>query len=528
MQIGTDTIKRGASPPSSRVERIADKSYNQSAAEYNVSSVTSTTAATTITTVIKSLEASTASNINITATTTTTAAIISAFTTLTTPATATATATISSTANHKAVEFFDTHKTILKNDDDNNLKKNGANSNDVSDLDRYKTRSSALRSLNMISNGLNSVMERPILSTEEYKRLRSKQTGAISSTSSSSSVATVVGTGSANTSDESDDLLSYKSSASMNALLAQSQAMTTTQLMSKYLKREPRVQFTPIKSPESPTSANLNGPLKGTYQLISTAGSSTNNFHSRLSKNSAGNTPNNVSTTSNSTSREGGFLSALGSTSALVSTGRRLFDSLSTEPSAELSSQTNDNHKSNASNNSLRMEKNHHHTTTEQRSFGSSLFGGGERSSYGIAANFAMKSAAHLYGTLPKNGTNSNGSHSNSAMTHIMEGNSNSVSQHHETVVNSSQSSGNYHTLGTYRVQYAATNPFLDAFEVNSGNGSNDKTNEMSNSLEISNHSGSDNGGGGKASLSSQRTAIMTALHTAHSKSGSDEYEDLK
>ncbi|KAH8274234.1 hypothetical protein KR018_000261, partial [Drosophila ironensis] len=91
----------------------------------------------------------------------------------------------------------------------------------------------------------------------------------------SSSQATVLSAGSTATSapttssDDSDDLVSYKSSASTNALLAQSQAMTTSQLMSKYLKREPRVHFTPIKSPDSPSPpGGGDGLPKGTYQLV--------------------------------------------------------------------------------------------------------------------------------------------------------------------------------------------------------------------------------------------------------------------
>lgn len=70
---------------------------------------------------------------------------------------------------------------------------------------------------------------------------------------------------------------------------------------------------------------------------------------------------------------------------------------------------------------------------------------------------------------------------------------------------------GNYHTLGTYRVQYAATNPFLDAFDA-PGDSATTRSSSGSSSAASSEH----------------RVSAMAAFQAGEVKNGSDEYDDLK
>jgi len=432
---------------------------------------------------------------------------------------------------------------------------------------------------------------------EDYKAMRNKSSAT---SSSSSSQATVLSAGSTATSapttssDDSDDLVSYKSSASTNALLAQSQAMTTSQLMSKYLKREPRVQFTPIKSPDSPSPpGGGDGLPKGTYQLVtpssgssskpgattgaiskyttSSADSNTNTNSQKLSS------PSRLSSSKDSNTKTGAVSSTTAS-SSLVSTGRRLFDSLASSSSSETetktyiggttavsgasatASYTNDTRNSGSSSSKSGMGGGSglgavSGANSEGRSYGSTLFGssglGNGNGSSHIHSNASPSpftttngngnhNTMHLYGTLPKNGAstgaalfsgsaNSSSYHSagsgsgagtaSSSGVSSMTGSTNSYDFY-----TSSSSSGsgsrpfanggnNYHTLGTYRAQYAATNPFLDAFDEKPGsNGGNSHGEEKL---------GADKG--------HHRAAVMAAFQSSgDSKNGSDEYDDIK
>uniref|UniRef100_A0A1B0G4J4 Rho GTPase-activating protein 100F n=1 Tax=Glossina morsitans morsitans TaxID=37546 RepID=A0A1B0G4J4_GLOMM len=431
----------------------------------------------------------------------------------------------------------------------------------------------------IMANG-STGLEKTTLSTEEYKAMRNKSSAT---SSSSSSQATVLSAGSTGTSaattssDDSDDLISYKSSASTNALLAQSQAMTTTQLMSKYLKREPRVQFTPIKSPDSPSPPGANDHLpRGTYHLtnktMSGTTAETNSNNKTRMPSSPSRHPSNSLRESSSTYTTVG---TTGSSSATVSTGRRLFDSLATE--MELSrlttaATTTSSSSSTATYSDFRNNVASSHISnklqsSEQRTFGSNLFNTSERSPFNTTNG--SHNAMHLYGTLPKqnntnNGTTGNGSlynsttasssvgvssltgsasnydfHSNATTTAYSglgsiyatsrpfsngNGSTSTVSNAYGGITTTGNGGGNYHTLGTYRVQYAATNPFLDAFDVPS-NGSGSGGNNSSNNSEHGS-----NGGVSVNSTSTayQRSSLMAALHGNDSKNGSDEYDDLK
>ncbi|XP_037707664.1 rho GTPase-activating protein 100F isoform X9 [Drosophila subpulchrella] len=432
---------------------------------------------------------------------------------------------------------------------------------------------------------------------EDYKAMRNKSSAT---SSSSSSQATVLSAGSTATSapttssDDSDDLVSYKSSASTNALLAQSQAMTTSQLMSKYLKREPRVQFTPIKSPDSPSPpGGGDGLPKGTYQLVtpssgsstkpgattgaiskyttSSADSNTNTNSQKLSS------PSRLSSSKDSNTKTG-TVSSTTASSSLVSTGRRLFDSLASSSSSETEtktyigdttaasgasttvSYTNDTRNSGSSGSKSGMGGGSglgavSGANSEGRSYGSTLFGSsglgngnGSSHSHSNASPSPFTTTngngnhntMHLYGTLPKNGASTGaalfGGSANSSSYHSagsgsgagtasssgvssMTGSTNSYDFY-----TSSSSSGsgsrpfanggnNYHTLGTYRAQYAATNPFLDAFDEKPGsNGGNSHGEEKL---------GADKG--------HHRAAVMAAFQSSgDSKNGSDEYDDIK
>lgn len=91
-----------------------------------------------------------------------------------------------------------------------------------------------------------------------------------------------------------------------------------------------------------------------------------------------------------------------------------------------------------------------------------------------------------------------------------------------------SSGAGNYHTLGTYRVQYAPTNPFLDFDNSSAGMGSN--TNSSGGNAGRIN--GNNSSGNGSSSSGSERSAshrsALNAFHSSDSKNGSDEYDDLK
>lgn len=433
---------------------------------------------------------------------------------------------------------------------------------------------------------------------EDYKAMRNKSSAT---SSSSSSQATVLSAGSTATSapttssDDSDDLVSYKSSASTNALLAQSQAMTTSQLMSKYLKREPRVQFTPIKSPESPSPPGSGDGLpKGTYQLVTPiSGSSskpgattgaiskytTGSVESSINANSQKlSSPSRLCNSKDSNSRTGTASSTTPATS-MVSTGRRLFDSLASSSSSETETKTyiggttaasgaitttiytNDTKNSGSSSSKSGIGGGSgtglgavSGASSETRSFGSTLFGSsGLGNGNGSSHNHSSASPSpftttngngnhntmHLYGTLPKNGTSTGaalfGGSANSSSYHSsasgsgagtasssgvssMTGSTNSYDFYTSTssTVSSSRpfanGGNNYHTLGTYRAQYAATNPFLDAFDEKPGsNGGNAHGEEKL---------GADKG--------HHRAAVMAFQSSGDSKNGSDEYDDIK
>ncbi|XP_030573762.1 rho GTPase-activating protein 100F isoform X1 [Drosophila novamexicana] len=493
----------------------------------------------------------------------------------------------------KGVDFYEPHKSQSKNlagDDSYTSKYNS------STLDSKKS-----SYMSSYTPGKSFTASSATLSTnDEYKAMRNKSSAT---SSSSSSQATVLSAGSTATSapttssDDSDDLVSYKSSASTNALLAQSQAMTTSQLMSKYLKREPRVQFTPIKSPESPSPpGGSDGLPKGTYQLV-TPSSST----SCLAKPSATtgaiskyttstSSPSSADTSKNPTSnnklsspsrlaKDGKSAGAVSNSSSLVSSGRRLFDSLASSSSSETETKTyiggttvasttvanTTTTYTNESRNLASSSSNKATSGSEHRSFGSALFGSSAlgngngnghgahssnspfASTNGNANGSSNHSTMNLYGTLPKNGA-ANGSsagatlfgasasssyHSGSGTASSsgvssMTGSTNSYDFYTSSSTGASSSSrpfanggNNYHTLGTYRAQYAATNPFLDAFdEKPSSNGGNNGHNS---------HHVADDKHATIADKSHQRTAMVAAFQSSgDSKNGSDEYDDLK
>uniref|UniRef100_A0A1A9W613 Rho GTPase-activating protein 100F n=1 Tax=Glossina brevipalpis TaxID=37001 RepID=A0A1A9W613_9MUSC len=547
----TDTIKRGASPSSVKhtdlpesvssysLSHIAKSERNSHSGERNDVHLTLTGN--------KPLQQQQLTYASTGATTTSTTAITTA------------------TTFRRGIEFYEPHKTLTKNDEDNNSVMGGGTSRQHGDADLImRTRSSYGSSI--MANG-STCLEKATLSTEEYKAMRNKSSAT---SSSSSSQATVLSAGSTGTSaattssDDSDDLISYKSSASTNALLAQSQAMTTTQLMSKYLKREPRVQFTPIKSPDSPSPPGANDHLpRGTYHLTSKTMSG-----ATAETNSANKTrmPSSPSRHPNNNLRESSTYTTVGTTgsSSTVSTGRRLFDSLATEmelsriPTAlTTTSSSSITAYSDFRNNVASSHISNKLQSSEQRTFGSNLFNTSERSPFNTTNG--SHNAMHLYGTLPKqnianNGTTGNGSlynstaasssgvssltgstsnydfHSNTITTAYSglgsiyatsrpfsngNGSTSTVSNAYGTTT-TGNGGGNYHTLGTYRVQYAATNPFLDAFDVPSnGSGSGSGGNNSSNNSE--------HGSNGGVSVNSttiayQRSSLMAALHSNDSK----------
>ncbi|XP_017873251.1 PREDICTED: rho GTPase-activating protein 100F isoform X4 [Drosophila arizonae] len=514
-------------------------------------------------------------------------------------ASAGASGSAASSTNRKGVDFYEPHNSHSKSlaSDEPYTSKYSS-----STLDSKKNSYGSSYTPSKSSNASNN---------DDYKVIRNK-TSATSS--SSSSQATVLSAGSTATSapttssDDSDDLVSYKSSASTNALLAQSQAMTTSQLMSKYLKREPRVQFTPIKSPDSPSPpGGGDGLPKGTYQLVTPSSSTSclakpsattgaiSKYTTSTSSPSAADTTTNPTSSSSKLSspsrlakdgRSGGA-AVSSSSSSLVSSGRRLFDSLASSSSSETetktyiggttvasavsttSTYTNDSRNVATSNSSKTA------SGSEHRSFGSALFGSSAigngtgngnghghghgvhssnspfASTNGNASTSSNHSAMNLYGTLPKNGA-ANGSSAGATLFGASASASSSYHSGSGTASSSGVSSmtgstnsydfytgggsagssssstrpfanggNNYHTLGTYRAQYAATNPFLDAFdEKPSSNGANNGHNS---------HHVADSKLAASSDKGHQRASMVAAFQSSgDSKNGSDEYDDLK
>nr|XP_036225240.1 rho GTPase-activating protein 100F isoform X3 [Bactrocera oleae] len=488
----------------------------------------------------------------------------------------------------RGVEFYEPHKPHTKSDEITSYSKYGELG--------AKTRTSYGDTSTYGTAGKTALSS---LSTEDYKAMRNKSSATSSSSSSQATVLSAAGSTATSapttSSDDSDDLISYKSSASTNALLAQSQAMTTSQLMSKYLKREPRVQFTPIKSPDSPSPPGSDGLPKGVYHLT-TSKSKTAVSTGAISKHSAPSSsdPNGSSNHKGSSpSRQVSGKEASSATS-LVSTGRRLFDSLASSeaearPQAGGSSSTTTTVATSATYNDSKSVASSHisnkQQSSEHRSYGSSLFGSSAQggtspfatvNGNGSSASNGTHNAMHLYGTLPKNGPSANAtgngssggaggmygsttsasyystSSSSGAHTASSSGVSSmtgsTTSYDYYTTSSASYTSaastrsygngggngggGNYHTLGTYRVQYAATNPFLEAFDApgNGGSGGNG-----GNGAGNGNRGSSNNGGNGQqqgnassGSSSHNRTSLLAALHGSDSKNGSDEFDDLK
>lgn len=569
---GTDTIKRGVSPSSVKhsniQESISSYSLTQKKPEKDYCNDDKTSMNSSV---INGSHNTHNNNQQFTAST---------------PLNATTTGTLTNT--RKGVDFYEPHKTQTKNNDDNNGVGSGGN-NKYGDS-AYKLRSTYA-----------SVSEKATahLSTEDYKAMRNKSSATSSSSSSQATVLSAGSTGTSATttsSDDSDDLISYKSSASTNALLAQSQAMTTTQLMSKYLKREPRVQFTPIKSPDSPSPPDSDNIPRGTYHL--TSGNKTLAGKLNMEKSEKSSSPcRQVSDTLRETTSTLNAVSSSSSpmssgSSSIVSTGRRLFDSLASEhesghstlaTSTTSSATTYSNDIRNSLANSSHIS-NKSTTSSEQqaqhRSYGSSLF-----STNGT--NGTHTSAMHVYGTLPKHSAGNGGgsgsitgatlfnTSSTAASNHTAEGRGTGYTSGTSTATGTASSSGvssmtgstssydfytnsnasstylnsgslygtstrpysnssgasasasaagssgagNYHTLGTYRVQYAATNPFLDAFDVPGNNGGSGSTNGVG---------GYTNNGSNNDHPHHHRSSAMAAFHSSESKNGSDEYDDLK
>ncbi|KAH8361108.1 hypothetical protein KR200_007307 [Drosophila serrata] len=488
------------------------------------------------------------------------------------------------TARKSNVDFYEPHKSLSKS----------LVNEESSYSSKYSSSLDAAKKSSSYGNGNGYTPSKSnagsSLSTgDDYKAMRNKSSAT---SSSSSSQATVLSAGSTATSapttssDDSDDLVSYKSSASTNALLAQSQAMTTSQLMSKYLKREPRVQFTPIKSPDSPSPpGGGDGLPKGTYQLVAPSTSSSASTKpgattGAISKYTTSSADSNVSTNSQKQASPSRVttskVASSTASSSLVSTGRRLFDSLASSSSSETETKTyigassssttynNDTRHSGSSSSKSGMggasgtgSGSGSGAGSEHRSYGSTLFGSsglgngnGSHNHSGINPSpftttngNGNHNTMHLYGTLPKNGTTSTGAalfgsssassssyHSSSGAgtasssgVSSMTGSTNSYDFYTSTSSSSSSSrpfangGNNYHTLGTYRAQYAATNPFLDAFD--------EKPSEKNGSGSSSSHQdklGADKG-------NHHRATVMAAFQSSgDSKNGSDEYDDLK
>lgn len=548
--LGTDTIKRGASPSSVKHVKIQESSSTYSIAQKKLT---------------KDLPIDDASFPLTSAETVAPAA-----------------------PTRRGVEFYEPHKPHTKSDEITSYSKYGELG--------AKTRTSYGDTSTYGTAGKTALSS---LSTEDYKAMRNKSSATSSSSSSQATVLSAAGSTATSapttSSDDSDDLISYKSSASTNALLAQSQAMTTSQLMSKYLKREPRVQFTPIKSPDSPSPPGSDGLPKGVYHLT-TSKSKTAVSTGAISKHSAPSSsdPNGSSNHKGSSpSRQVSGKEASSATS-LVSTGRRLFDSLASSeaearPQAGGSSSTTTTVATSATYNDSKSVASSHisnkQQSSEHRSYGSSLFGSSAQggtspfatvNGNGSSASNGTHNAMHLYGTLPKNGPSANAtgngssggaggmygsttsasyystSSSSGAHTASSSGVSSmtgsTTSYDYYTTSSASYTSaastrsygngggngggGNYHTLGTYRVQYAATNPFLEAFDApgNGGSGGNG-----GNGAGNGNRGSSNNGGNGQqqgnassGSSSHNRTSLLAALHGSDSKNGSDEFDDLK
>ncbi|XP_033233307.1 rho GTPase-activating protein 100F isoform X8 [Drosophila pseudoobscura] len=496
----------------------------------------------------------------------------------------------SSTTTRKGnVDFYEPHKALSKS----------LAGDDSSYSSKYASLDTKKSSYSGNSNSYTPSKTSLNASSDEYKAMRNKSSAT---SSSSSSQATVLSAGSTATSapttssDDSDDLLSYKSSASTNALLAQSQAMTTSQLMSKYLKREPRVQFTPIKSPESPSPpGGGDGLPKGTYQLVTPTGSSSSLKPSAttgaISKHTTS-SPSSADTNTNHTNSQQKLSSpsrlnkdsksgaAVSGSSSIVSTGRRLFDSLASSSSSETETKTyiggttanasasssTTTYTNDSRNTASSSNKSVAGSGSEHRSYGSALFGssglgngngttsgnhnhlGSTNSPFTSTNGNGSHNAMHLYGTLPKSGAGGGAASSGAALfgssasssyhsssgagtttssgVSSMTGSTNSYDFYSSSTSSGSSSSrpftnggNNYHTLGTYRAQYAATNPFLDAFdEKPSSNGGN---------------GGSNNGHGEADKLGADkghhRATVMAAFQSSgDSKNGSDEYDDLK
>ncbi|XP_033244834.1 rho GTPase-activating protein 100F isoform X5 [Drosophila miranda] len=496
----------------------------------------------------------------------------------------------SSTTTRKGnVDFYEPHKALSKS----------LAGDDSSYSSKYASLDTKKSSYSGNSNSYTPSKTSLNASSDEYKAMRNKSSAT---SSSSSSQATVLSAGSTATSapttssDDSDDLLSYKSSASTNALLAQSQAMTTSQLMSKYLKREPRVQFTPIKSPESPSPpGGGDGLPKGTYQLVTPTGSSSSLKPSAttgaISKHTTS-SPSSADTNTNHTNSQQKLSSpsrlnkdsksgaAVSGSSSIVSTGRRLFDSLASSSSSETETKTyiggttanasasssTTTYTNDSRNTASSSNKSVAGSGSEHRSYGSALFGssglgngngttsgnhnhlGSTNSPFTSTNGNGSHNAMHLYGTLPKSGAGGGAASSGAALfgssasssyhsssgagtttssgVSSMTGSTNSYDFYSSSTSSGSSSSrpftnggNNYHTLGTYRAQYAATNPFLDAFdEKPSSNGGN---------------GGSNNGHGETDKLGADkghhRATVMAAFQSSgDSKNGSDEYDDLK
>ncbi|CAD6994937.1 unnamed protein product [Ceratitis capitata] len=412
------------------------------------------------------------------------------------------TAATTATTTRKGVEFFEPHKPHTKSDDSSYTMKYG-------ELAAKRLTAYGDPSTYGTATGSTGKTALATLSTDDYKAMRNKSSATSSSSSSQATVLSAAGStatsATTTSSDDSDDLISYKSSASTNALLAQSQAMTTSQLMSKYLKREPRVQFTPIKSPDSPSPPGSDGLPKGVYHLTA-ASSKTGTSTGAISKH-----------TDNKSASPSKQLSGSKEGPASTTSSNASYTAPSTSFLSTATSATYNDSKSVASSHISNKQQ-----SSELRSYGSSLFGSSAQiaatNGNGATTTNGTHNAMHLYGTLPKNGTAGNatgngssggaggGMYNSATSASYYAGAQTSSSSGGPTASSSGVSSmtgsttsydyyntssasytsatstrsyggngggggggGNYHTLGSYRVQYAATNPFLEAFDAPGG-----------------------------------------------------------
>lgn len=291
-------------------------------------------------------------------------------------------------------------------------------------------------------------------------------------------------------------LLSSSSSSNLNHSNSITPITSTSQLIKQTLS--PLVHHRPTQQTTTNALSDSKGASSshkmksssvsmsfGSYQLSTSSSPSSNTF-------SMGNSTGNGS-------KNNFPLSATIDNTSIVSPSQR-----TSSPSRSLSSHTNTNtlpsHVGRSNNIQYHFESNYSHknkpknfTSPENTTFfnalssitSSSNVTSANQTSTGTniissAANSNISISSSIYGTLPKSAavTNSLGASNNSSG--VIYGNVSAVANEFEQLIarnansnnsiggmvsnSSSNSHGNYNTLGSYRVQYSSTNPFLNHF----------------------------------------------------------------